>query len=215
MNSPKFGDPDRKRVIEAVEDYYGIKLKQVGRRPKWCQDELDRSWWIMGGLKNWHAIPQEMMEAEERNPTEGVLVVAKVERRGDKDAYDIFACSLEKIIKKKNELSQANDERGDYQFTYHTIGSNIQIADVILKKITSFSYERPCRETEAMERPPGQSKLFKARKAVNALTAEEKSALMKELLEPKKPKELKMLILASLSEEKCKKLLRKLLDEFL
>lgn len=208
MSTREFKKLDRERVIEAVEDHYGIKLKQIGPTPKWSRDESGRNWWVLGGIGNWHGISIKMMDDEEQNPTNGMFVFARKESRGMAVDYRVFAGSVEQIVKAKDKLHLTKQ----YYFNCKIIGDYMKIKeldDFMLKECISFSCscQNNHKETKTTEQSSEQSQLSKAREAVNALTAEEKNALMKELLG--------RIILTSLSEEECRKLLRKLLDEFL
>lgn len=155
MNKPKFDNIDRERVIAAVEGHYDIKLRKVGRRPKWRREDSGRNWWVMGGYDRWHAIPSEMMEAEEQNPTDGMLVVAYAKLRRTATDMEVFAGPVEQLVKARNKLSQTK-ERGDYQFVYKPIGTGNRIKivgeDVFpimhLDRFTSFSYEKEKKEND-------------------------------------------------------------------
>lgn len=72
----KFGNLECERVIEAIQTHYGVTLCKVGQRPKWRRDESGRSWWVLGGRKDWHGIAAEMMDDEVAASIEGLLVVA-------------------------------------------------------------------------------------------------------------------------------------------
>ena len=72
----RFDDLDRRPVIDAIQEHYGVKLQKVGSRPKWLRDASGRNWWILGGLETWHGIPEEMMEHEKCSEVEGMLVIA-------------------------------------------------------------------------------------------------------------------------------------------
>ena len=144
MATNRFDSLDRNRVIRAVEEYYGVKLEKVGRRRKWLQDESGRNWWILGGYGVYHGVPEEMMEAEQKALTAGMLIIA-ARKLTD---IDIFSGSAEKLCKNRNRLYRAGKTTGDYQFNIHTSGSpprlkvtgekNVEI--VRLKRIDSFSF---------------------------------------------------------------------------
>lgn len=156
MKKSKFEELDRKQVITAVEDHYGIKLRQVGRRPTWRRDESGKSWWVLGGSVEFHGISREMMEAEEQDPSGGMIVVACVRRmRNSADAdMEVFAGPVEQLVKAKNKLSQS--QTGDYKFEHRTLGAgtSIQIKGkdsfpiMCLKKIDALSYEAAKKEKD-------------------------------------------------------------------
>ena len=109
MATNKFDNLDRNRVIHAVEEYHGVKLEKVGRRRKWLQDESGRNWWILGGYGDYHGVPEEMMEAELKSPTTGILIIAERKLTD----IDIFSGSVEKLCKNRNKLYRARKTTGD------------------------------------------------------------------------------------------------------
>ena len=133
MSAKKFDNIDRKRVIRAVEDHFGVTLSKVGRRPKWLQDEAGRNYWVLGGYGEWHGIPEEMMDAEIKSPTEGMLVIAVRK----KASMEVFAGGVGGLINGRVKLCRAKKTTGDYQFTYRVIGDHL-----IVEQLPSFSLER-------------------------------------------------------------------------
>jgi len=101
MVNPKFDETDRRKVIAEIETHFGVKLSPVGTRRKYLQDQTRRTFWVFGGYEDWHGIPAEMMEAEEKRNAEGILVVAK---RG-RTRIDIYTGPLLPLIKNKKSLS--------------------------------------------------------------------------------------------------------------
>ena len=126
MATKKFDNLDRNRVIQAVEEYYGVKLERVGRRPKWLRDESGGNWWILGGSGVYHGVPEEMMEAELQASTAGMLIIA-VRKLPD---IEIFSGSVEQLCKNRNKLYRAGKTTGDYQFNIHTSGSRLMVMGV-------------------------------------------------------------------------------------
>ena len=65
----KFGEGERKRVVEFVEKEGGVSLTAERGRRKFFLDEAKRQWWILGGRPDkktqydgWHAIPMGAMD---------------------------------------------------------------------------------------------------------------------------------------------------------
>jgi hypothetical protein len=124
MNSRKFDEHDRKKVISEVEDHFAIHLSPVGSRRKFLEDEEGKTYWVLGGYDDWHGIPLEMMEEEDRRSTNGVLVVAK----RYKTQIDIYFGPLQPLIRNKDMLSHT--ENGDFQFNINLHGNHLFIKEV-------------------------------------------------------------------------------------
>jgi hypothetical protein len=124
MTSPKFDETDRRKVIAEIESHYQVKLTRVGTRRKYLQDQNKRTFWIFGGYEDWHGIPAEMMEAEEKRNVDGILVVAK---RG-RTRIDIYTGPLLPLIKNKKSLSHT--QKGEYQFNIRLRGNSLTIHEV-------------------------------------------------------------------------------------
>ena len=189
MATKKFDNPDRNRVIRAVEEYYGVKLVKAGRRPKWLQDESGRNWWVLGGYGGYHGVPEDMMEAELQASTSGMLIIA-VRKLPD---IEIFSGPVGQLCKNRHNLYRAWNTTRDYQFI--TTGSRNElkvtgekdVEIVRLERIISFSYSE---EDKAQDRELGKLRKEIAaalNKVTQAGTAEElahvKEALKTQLRE--------------------------------
>ena len=76
MTSPKFDEQDRKKVISEVEKHFNVNLSRVGSRRKYLEDSSHKSYWVIGGYEDWHGIPPDMFEQEEkRNRTAFLLLL--------------------------------------------------------------------------------------------------------------------------------------------
>jgi len=124
MTNPKFDETDRRKVIAQIESHYQVKLTRVGTRRKYLQDQNKRSFWVFGGYEDWHGIPAEMMEAEEKRNADGILIVAK---RG-RTRIDIYSGPLLLLIKNKKSL--AHSQKGEYQFNIRLRGNSLTINEV-------------------------------------------------------------------------------------
>jgi hypothetical protein len=171
MAKLKFDETDRQKVIEAVESHFKVKLTPVGNRRKFLRDDTMRSYWVFGGYEDWHGIPAEMLDAEIRNNTDGILVVAK---RGLRK-IEIYAGRLSPLVKNKNLLSLT--KKGEYQFNVRTRGERLtilEVPEVSLHKIEAAEY--PVREKES------EKATAALKDAVRRMTPEQKAELLKELL---------------------------------
>lgn len=145
MSQMKFDEHDRKKVITEVENEFGVKLSPVGNRRKYLKDVSGKTYWIFGGYEDWHGIPPDMMEAEEKCSDEGILVVAK----RNKSTIDIFCGPLRQLINHKRELSHTT--KGDFQFNIRIKGSRLyikEIADLTLSKLGAAAYSGEEKETD-------------------------------------------------------------------
>lgn len=124
MANPKFDETDRRKVIAEIQSHFGVKLTPVGTRRKYLRDQNNRTFWVFGGYEDWHGIPAEMMEAEEKRNAEGILVVAK---RG-RTRIDIYTGTLLPLIKNKKRLSHT--QKGEYQFNIRLRGNSLIIHEV-------------------------------------------------------------------------------------
>ena len=109
MSSPKFDEQDRKKVISEVEKHFDVHLSRVGSRRKFLEDSSHKTYWVIGGYEDWHGIPPDMFEQEEKRNSNGVLVIAK--RHASR--IDIFSGSLQSLIINKSKLSHT--KKGDFQ----------------------------------------------------------------------------------------------------
>ncbi len=63
-------------------------------------------------IKDWHGIPEAMMDDEVDRPSDGILIVAKRLPQ----AIMIYAGPLQPLIRGRNRLNRATRTTGDYQF---------------------------------------------------------------------------------------------------
>lgn len=136
MKTKKFDNYDRNRVVSEVEKYFQVKLHKAGSRDIYLKDETGKTYWVIGGVGDYHGIPKEMFPEEEKQSIEGVLVVAKKKL----NSIDVFAGSLLSLIKSKRMLTVT-----DIQYQFDVCPQNDilklkQAPDVRLKKIAVVPY---------------------------------------------------------------------------
>lgn len=139
----KFDKWDRERVIGAVQEHCCVRLRRVGRRDKWLRDNSNRNWWVLGGIADWHGIPQEMMADEKLARLEGVLVMAEKKLT----RMEIFMGPLGQLLSSRNRLYPAAS--GGRQFTVKVRGDVmrcVQAPVVVLKRIASIPHSEEDRE---------------------------------------------------------------------
>ena len=170
MKSPKFDKHDRRKVISEVEDHFGVHLSPVGTRRKFLENSNRKTFWVLGGYEDWHDIPPEMLEEEERRSTTGVLVVAKrYENR-----IDVYSDPLEPLIKSKELLSHT--KKGDYQFNISIRGNHL-----FIKEIPGLSLAALEMAPYSAEEKDSDKKLQALKIMFSKLSAEEQQELLQKL----------------------------------
>lgn len=170
MSSLKFNEVDREKVIIEIEKHFRVKLRRIGNRKKLLVDHNKKTYWVFGGYKTWHGIPSEMLKDEQRNQTNGELIIAT--RDGKK--IDIFAGPLQKLIENARELSRT--QKGDFQFNIDIRGDRLlikEISGLVLGKIVTFVYEDKSKDED--------NKNIKKDKVLKRLTPEKIKILLKSL----------------------------------
>lgn len=143
-SSGKFDDLARQRVIDAVHEHCDdVTLEPVGGRRKWLRDESGQNWWVLGGKKGWHGIPEEMMKDEEQahiaGRPEGMLVIAQLKTR----SLEAFCGRLAPFVNARNEFSRAPlGGENQYQFMVRSSGTCLRIenTNIELERFASIPY---------------------------------------------------------------------------
>ena len=103
MAHAKFDETDRRAVVDELGRRLGVQINQVGRRRKWLCDHSGRNYWVLGGYADWHGIPEEMMDAEMADPSDGFVVIA-MRRQSD---MEIFLGPLARLVAARRKLYRA------------------------------------------------------------------------------------------------------------
>ena len=173
MARAKFDETDRRAVIDELSRRLDVQISRIGRRRKWLRDHSGRNYWVLGGYADWHGIPEEMMDAEEADPSDGFVVIA-MRRQSD---MEIFLGPLAPLVAARRKLYRANQSTGDYQFTFRRRGSHLlldQDSSVTLSSLVNFSFDET--EKESKKRVEEVVKQFAA------FPEDERRELLKELL---------------------------------
>lgn len=142
-------------------------MSRVGSRRKFLEDSNHRTFWVLGGYENWHGIPSDMLEEEEKRNSNGILVVAK--RYSNK--IDVFTGSLQALIKNKTKLSHT--QKGDYQFNIHIRGKHLFVKEITQLSLTKLG-EAPYTDNEKY----ADKKVEKVKSILNKLSPEERKEIL-------------------------------------
>ena len=77
MTTTKFGDDERRAVIERIENQKHITLKAVGQKRIFLRGSDGLYYCIIGGRGDWHAIPKEVIAQERHSSGSVCLVIAR------------------------------------------------------------------------------------------------------------------------------------------
>jgi len=136
MADIKFGDDERDRVVERLEQLKNIKLKPVGNKKKFLKGSDGLYYCIVGGSGDWHAIPKEVMEQEKKDYASVYLVIA----RWLKTQIEIYEGLLKPLFDSRRSLSRTR--QGDFQFYLKTptdgILSIMKVPGAKFKKVDEF-----------------------------------------------------------------------------
>ena len=98
----KFSQSERREVIERLQVALGVALRPIGSRSKYLEDENGRRYLLLGGYGDWHGIPKEVVETEERSKTQGTLLV--VAKRYE-DRMEVYSGPLAPLLRAKDKLT--------------------------------------------------------------------------------------------------------------
>ena len=159
MESLKFDENNRAKVILEAERHFDVKLTRLGQRRKFLSDKNGRTFWILGGFENWHGIPEEMVLQEQKRPTNGILIIAK----RDTSKIDIYSGLLGKLTQNAKNLHHT--QNGNFHF-------NIYIKNDVMhiKEISDLSLSKICTKTD----------IETVKKMIQQLSEEQKKYLIEE-----------------------------------
>ena len=129
----KFDAQDRYQTIAEIENRCGVKLRPIGRRPKYLIDANSNRYWVLGGYDYWHGVPSAMMDAEVRKADKAALYIAvrKTVR------IVIYSGSVEPLVASRDRLSR--NIAGDYHFTLDERGGHLHVKEIPGVRLALFA----------------------------------------------------------------------------
>jgi hypothetical protein len=169
MSTIKFGDPERTRIIEAIEKLKSIQLQQIGSYKKFLQGSDGAYYCIVGGTADWHGIPKEVFAYASKDCSNFYLAVARLL----KNRIELYMGPFKPLVDSKGMLTK--NERRDFQFDLAIPTDNRlpikQVPRAKLYKVYEFPYD-----VEQMRDTDRKIKHF-----LKTLSPEQLSRLLKEL----------------------------------
>ena len=170
MTEPKFDETDRQAAIDKLSHHLRVRLARVGQGRKWLRDEAGHSYWVLGSSKaEWQGIPEEMMNAEVSNPSDGFIVIAIRQR----SIMEIFVGPVAPLVAARAKLSRSKDNAA-YLYTFTRRGADLFI-DQVRRATLSYLTEFPFNETEK----DSAKRLFDARKSFGELSEDRRREVLK------------------------------------
>lgn len=137
MTNVKFSADERGPVIKRLETLRNIKLSAVGRSKKFLKGTDGLHYCIVGGTGDWHAIPKEVMDQENKNQSTVYLVIA----RWLKTKIEIYGGLLKPLFELRGSLPR--NEKGDFQFNLKMPTNGVlslkEAPGVLFNKLDEFS----------------------------------------------------------------------------
>lgn len=174
MPDPKFDEDDRKHVISAIENHYGVRLNPIGRRRKYLRDESGRRYLVLGGYDHWHGIPRSIFRDEEGNPGDTLLVIGKRYR----DDIDIYVGPFQPLLKNRARLPTTSSDQ--YVFNLKPVTHGFVIAEVPSLALSQIGGAKFTPDEKA-----GQKRFNQAVAMLDRLSPKERGELLRKLKEMK------------------------------
>jgi hypothetical protein len=148
MSAQKFDEFDRLQTIQAIERCLTVKLSRVGSRSKFLIDEDGAAYLVLGGYRDWHGIPQEiLLAAGTKSP--GKLVIAKRLPA----TIRVYSGPLKTLL--DNEHKLLSNAAGDRQFNLGWSGDHpyiSEVRDLRLELLMEIDYSEEAREEDRRQK---------------------------------------------------------------
>jgi hypothetical protein len=133
---PKFDEIDRKRVVRELENVLGKKLSTIGRRRIYLQDQEGSRYVVIGGFKDWHGMPDEIIEYEMTSNKDSYLIIAK-----ESDKFiNIYMGSLKQLTEKCDFYVHSNGEKSFLVEEKHGYLQIPKAGNLTLRKLARIDY---------------------------------------------------------------------------
>ncbi|MBV1930794.1 MAG: hypothetical protein KUG71_03680, partial [Porticoccaceae bacterium] len=126
----KFDNTDRRHVVEEIERHVGEKLSRVGRRHIYLSDKSDNRYIVLGGIDDWHGIPDDVIEDIEQHKSQAYLAIAIKNQKSLK----IYFGEMEPLLNSLKYL----DRPGNDKYTFHV---NERKDHLIIREANSVSLD--------------------------------------------------------------------------
>ncbi len=147
LKNYKFTEYDRKKVINAIEKRFSIKLKPVGDFRKLLHDEVGRLYCIIGAYKTLHNISIDIIKYVEQQIENSNLIIAVRSKYG----IQMYIGCLKKLIENKHNLSTT--QSGAYLFNTEVTGQCLRVIEInglLLESIMNISYSEDDRQADKL-----------------------------------------------------------------
>ena len=139
MPNIKFGDRERRHVIEVIEKLKEIKLIQIANYKKFLQGTDGAYYCIVGGTGDWHGIPNEVMTSAIKDYSNFYLAIARLL----KTKIELYMGPIKPLVDSRASLTHT--QRGDFHFDLNTPTDNRlpikQVPPARFYKIYEFGYD--------------------------------------------------------------------------
>ena len=136
MADAKFNDDEREPVIRRIEALKNIKLTPVGTRKIFLKGSDDLYYCVVGGRGDWHAIPKQVMDQEQKDRGSVHLVIARWLRT----KIEIYEGLLRPLFDSREVLSSTKQGGVQFDLKVPTDGvlSIAQVSGARFPKIDEF-----------------------------------------------------------------------------
>jgi|GEM_PF-4844516 len=112
----KFDNIDRQHVVDEIQKHIGSKLSHTTRRHIYLKDDEGKTYVVLGGIDDWHGIPDEVIDDIEKNCSESFLSITLKKRK----TLKIYFGTMEPFMKVLGQL----DRIGNDKYTFHVDEGN-------------------------------------------------------------------------------------------
>jgi hypothetical protein len=143
----KFDKLDRQYVIEEVERIFDTKLTRVGRRRIYLKSTQSARFIVLGGIEDWHGIPDDVIEdIESFDDIHLVLAIKKQE------TIKIYHCDMTVFLENLEKLNRPGNDKFAFNIDEYREYARIRKATAVtldlLVEINYTAGDRKITETK-------------------------------------------------------------------